>query len=55
MDGARDDFLAGAGFAQNQDRRVGGRHLCDPRHHAAQAAVGADDGFAQAAAPQTRQ
>src|SRR6266481_9198452 len=36
VDGSRDQLLAGAGFAQNQDRGIGGGDLVDKREHASQ-------------------
>ena len=47
MKGARDQFLAGAGFALNQDGGIGGRGGLDLLQHVAQRGAGADD-FAEA-------
>ena len=40
---AREQLLAGAGFAEQQHRRVGRRHLRHPREHLADGAALADD------------
>ena len=43
MDGTRGDFLAGAGLAEEQDRRVGGCDLRDTSHDFAETRLGADN------------
>jgi hypothetical protein len=45
MNGARDDFLAGAGLAEQQHRRAASRHQLGPRHHRGEAGVAADQPF----------
>jgi hypothetical protein len=46
VDGARDELFAGAGFALDQDRRIGGSHHPYRIPDLAQAALGANDRFA---------
>ena len=43
VDGPREQFLAGAGFADDEDRRVGGRHALDFSQHVEQRRAVADD------------
>ena len=43
MNGAGDQLFAGAGFAQNEHRRIHRRHLRDLRQHFAQRFGGTDD------------
>src|SRR5439155_834413 len=43
VDGSRDQLLAGAGFAQNQYRGIGGGDFVDQREHASQGRRRPDD------------
>ncbi len=45
MDGARDDFFAGAGFAEDENGAAGGRDELDLSHDAANRGAVADDFF----------
>ena len=45
VDGARDDLLAGARFAEEQHRRVAARHEPRARHHRGQSGVAANQTF----------
>ena len=52
VQGARDQFLAGAGLAQDADARFAGGHAVHLRHHAAHGLAGADDLVLAHALPQ---